>query len=360
MNFIERIMGLSGTFLTLAATALVIIVGRLILNRMVKDKRVLPYHRQFFTMVLFLLGLFIAVALLPLPTEIRLEILSVLGIFLSAVIALSATSLVGNAMAGIMLRLMKSYRAGDFIEFDDFLGRVTDIGMLHTEIQLVTRDIMTLPNSLLIKKVVKVTRRSGTFVNAGVSIGYAQSHGSVESALKEAAETCGLAEPFVFVDELLDHAVRYRVYGLLEESSQLLSKSSELRCSILDTLHGHGIEIMSPSIVNRREYGPDFLFAPREKAPAKESPKPEDIEGLAFDRAEEAESIEQLYALEEKLNHEMAEMAGKGDEEEAGLDKEDTKKRKSFIKERLERIKTEIEKREKEKKKKRLDESASE
>ncbi len=41
------------------------------------------------------------------------------------------------------------------------------------------------------------------------SIGYDEPHGKVEGALKKAAESMELAEPFVFVDELLERAVDY-------------------------------------------------------------------------------------------------------------------------------------------------------
>lgn len=339
----------SGTAITVIATVAVVIGGRLILRKAVKDKRTLPYHRQFFSLLLALAGIFIAIALLPLPTEIRAQILSVLGILLSAIIALSSTTLVGNAMAGVMLRLTKGFRAGDFIEFDDLLGRVTDIGLFHTEMQLVTRDIVSVPNILLVQKAVRVTRKAGTFVNACVSIGYSEPRDRVETALKEAAEACELKDPFVFVEDLLDHAVRYRLYGLLHDSSELLSRSSQLRKSMLDTLHAHDIEIASPTIMDRREYSSDHQYAPPAAAQSEPETQTEEIEDIAFDRAEEAASIEQLYAVQEKLDHELETLEG-----------DEAKERKAEIREQLQSIKTEIEKREARKEEGRLDENASE
>ena len=347
MDVIETAIEFLGTSITVVGTLGIIFLGRFIISKSVKDKRALPYHRQFFTIIVFLVGLFVAIALLPLDPDLRSQILSVLGILLSAIIALSSTTLVGNAMAGIMLRLMKGLRAGDFIEFDQFIGRVTDIGLFHTEMQLVTRDIVTVPNTVLSQKPVRVTRRAGTFVNATLSIGYDEPHTKVEAALRKAAESVELTEPFVLVDDLLDHAVQYQVYGLLEDSSELLTKRSHLRKAILDTLHGEGIEIMSPSIVDRREYGADHRFVPEAGGEAGgESTDAEKegqvIEEVAFDRAEEAESIEQLYAQQEKLNHEL-----EGASENAG------------VKERLAAIEEEIKKREEAKEKQRLDENSS-
>ncbi len=288
------IIDLVGPAATVVGAVVVIVVGRLILTKAITDARTAPYHRQLFSLSVALIGLFVAVALLPVPAEVRTQILSVLGVLLSAVIALSSTTVVGNAMAGIMLRVMKGFRAGDFIQFDDRLGRVSDIGFFHTEVQLITRDIVTVPNALLVKKAITVTRRGGTFVEAQVAVGYDVPHGIAEAALRDAAAACELADAFVLVEELADHAIRYRVHGLLEDSSELLTKRSQLLKAVLDHLHSAGIEVASPGLVSRREYGADHRFAPQnEDPPEPEAEQPSDaIEKIAFDRAEEAEGAD--------------------------------------------------------------------
>lgn len=343
---ILEILGtIGGTGAAVLATLILILITRFILNRSVEDKRSLPYHRQIFTLVISLIGLFVAIALLPFPPDVTAQILSVLGILLSAVVALSSTTFVGNAMSGIMLRLMKGFRAGDFIRFDDVLGRVADVSLFHTEVQLITRDIVTVPNSLLTKRAVQVTRRSGTFVATVVSIGYTEPSQRVEALLKSAAEAVGLSEPFVMIDSLLDHAIRYRVYGLLEQSSELLTKTSDLNRAVLKMLHGDGIEIASPALVDRREFGGERGYFPsREAAPAEseEPPSSESIEEIAFDRAEEAESIEELYALQEKLARELK--SDGGDKQRAQT--------------QLDRIQEEIRSREERQQEQRLDEDA--
>lgn len=295
-----------------------VIATRLFFNRSIRTAsgKSFPYHRQLVTFAIVLLGLFLAVGFLPIAHEVKGQILSVLGVLLSAVIALSSTTLVGNAMAGIMLRLMHEFRAGDFIEVDELVGRVTDFGIFHTEVQLITRDFVSLPNMLLVQKAVKVTRRGGTFVNAAVSIGYTVAHGEVEQALCEAAESVGLTDPFVFVETLLDHAVVYRVYGLLEEFTERLSKASDLHKAILDTLHAHQIEIASPAISDRRELGRDTRYIPKARSQAQEPAKDASIEELAFDKADEAESIEQLRSAHDKLTKKLEQVDGSKDKKE--------------------------------------------
>jgi small conductance mechanosensitive channel len=118
-------------------------------------------------------------------------------------------------------------------------------------------------------------------------------------------EEAGLSEPFVLVHRLLDHAIVYQVFGLLEDTTKLLTARSRLRRAIVATLHGVGIEIVSPGFVNRVEYPADRPFIP--EGPSENAAEGEEseqtsaeVEAIAFDKAEEAESIERLYALQEE------------------------------------------------------------
>ncbi len=192
-------------------------------------------------------------------------------------------------------------------------------------------------------------------------------HESVITALKEAAEQVELGEPFVLVEELLDHAIRYRVYGLLDDSSSLLTKTSELRRAILSTLHSREIEIASPSLTDRRSSDGSVSYVPP-AAPAEEAADSEpadeagaqeddtDIEAIAFDRAEQAESIEVLYALQEKLE---AELKSLGDKDDAGQNaSQEISDRKKRLKTRIDHVTAEISRREELKEEQRRDESA--
>jgi small-conductance mechanosensitive channel len=354
---VQTIVPYLASFITIISAVLVILAGRFILKKVTTDTRIYPYHRQLLTFMVSLLALFIAIALLPINHELRTQILSVLGILLSGVIALSSTTLVGNAMAGIMLRLMHGFRSGDFIQFEGKIGRITDFGIFHTEMQLITRDLVTIPNIQLAGKCVEVTRRAGSFINTAVSIGYDVSHDMVEKALKQAAESCELTEPFVLIEDLGDYSIRYRIHGLLEETSERLSRTSALNAAVLDVLHEQDIEIMSPQIVDRREYGIDHRFMPETavKESEKGTEKADDgIEELAFDKAEEAASIEQLHAQEEKIRLEIQQLGDKN----TG-DKKTLKEKKERLNSQLEHLKKEIEQREDEKEQQRIDEETS-
>ncbi len=107
----------------------------------------------------------------PIAESAQEQLLSLLGLLLSAAVALSSTTFIGNAMAGLMLRAVRNFRPGDFLKVGDHFGRVTEQGLLATEIQTEDRDLTTLPNLYLVTQPVKVVRASGTIVSAYVSLG---------------------------------------------------------------------------------------------------------------------------------------------------------------------------------------------
>jgi small-conductance mechanosensitive channel len=214
----------------LVVALIVLYVVRLILNRRFKGKLEFRFRRQIATMILTLIALFVIILLLPISETSRGQLLSLLGILLSAAIALSSTTLLGNLMAGMMLRAIRNFRAGDFIEVGEHFGRVSDRGLFHVEIQTEDRDLTTLPNLYLVTHPVSVSRSSGTIITATVSLGYDVPHRRIEELLLEAAAMAELQEPFVQVVDLGDFSVTYRVAGLLTEVKQIISARSKLRC----------------------------------------------------------------------------------------------------------------------------------
>jgi small conductance mechanosensitive channel len=65
-------------------------------------------------LVLSALAIVATVLVLPVADGTRNRLLSLLGLVLTAMIALSSTSFVSNAMAGLMLRILGNFRPGGF------------------------------------------------------------------------------------------------------------------------------------------------------------------------------------------------------------------------------------------------------
>lgn len=298
----------------------VLFVVRLLLERKYHGTASHPFKRQVVTLVLVLVGLLMVILAIPNDT-ISAQLLSLFGILLSAAIALSSTTFVGNAFAGMMLRAVRNFRPGDFIRVGDYFGRVSEQGLLHVEIQTEDRDLTTMPNLYLVTNPVKVIRASGTIITADVSLGYDVPRREIETALIKAAQATALEEPFVQIRELGDFSVTYRIAGLLTDTKQLISTRSRLRAMMLDSLHQAGIEIVSPTFMNTRAIPERRRFIPKSE-PAEEPPVSEGTpERIAFDKAEEAASLEKLRETFESLGKEIESLKARREQTSADSEK---------------------------------------
>ena len=252
---------------------------------------------------LTLIGIYIAgilaIALaLPVVESTRNQIIGLIGILLSGVIAFSSTSIVGNVMAGLVMRITKPFRAGDFIHVNGYFGRVSERGLFDTEIQTEQRELVSFTNAMLLTHPIKVIRSSGTIVAADITLGYEVHHAKVKEQLLAAAESANLSEPFVQVIELGNYAVHYRVAGLLTEVKSLLSARSSLHCAILDHLHNADIEIVSPNFMNTRNISDSPPVLSKTAAShQQEKLEDEQPEAIIFDKAEQAEQEEQAQLM---------------------------------------------------------------
>lgn len=314
-DFIENL----ARFLPLVGTiaAVVTLLGSInwFLRRRWHDNPDAQFRFQLIMLALSFAGLLTIIVALPINDVLRGQLLSLIGILLSAAIALSSTTFIGNVMAGIMLKVMKNARPGDFITVADLTGRITEMDLLHTEIQTEFRDLVTVPNLYMVTQPLQVVRASGTIIQAEVSLGYDVPHARVSEILREAAASTGLTDGFVQVRELGDFAVTYRVAGLLEDVTSLISARSKLRVAMLDALHAANIEIVSPNFMNTRALAADEKLIPTPSQVVATDVQPE-AEAVAFDKADEAASVDGIRIAIEQTEEELKaldEAPGKAD-----------------------------------------------
>ena len=246
--------------------------------------------RQVGMLVLTIIGAVVIAMTLPVSESTRNQVIALIGVLISGVIAFSSTTMVGNLMAGIVLRVNRPFKVGDFIKVEGYSGRVTEMGLLDVELQTESRELIAFANTLMVNSPVSVTRASGAIVSVDISLGYDIHHSIIEKHLLVAADNAQLSEPFVQVVGLGDFSVSYRISGLLTEVKSLLSARSRLHKAVLDALHNADIEIVSPSFMNQRPQ-PDGLkmIAKSPGYTKQEEASPEDV---IFDKAEEAEQKE--------------------------------------------------------------------
>jgi small-conductance mechanosensitive channel len=162
-----------------------------------------------------------------------------------------------------------------------------------------------LPNLFLVSNPYRVVRASGTIISATVSLGYDTPRGRIEECLLQAARSVGLEEPFVQVADLGDFSVTYQIAGLFTEVKQTVTCRSNLRKHVMDALHRVGIEIVSPTFMSTRTLDPHSHIRPTRAQPvAEKGARPP--EAIMFDKAEEAESLENIRDRLAKIETELA------------------------------------------------------
>jgi len=277
----------------LAICAFVLWVTHWLLIRR-KDGGVSSLSRQLILLSLTVIAVILAILTLPVGEATKGDLLSLLGLVFTGVFALSSATFVSNAMAGFMLRSVKSFRHGDFIRVGEHFGRVTVSGLFHTEVQSQERDLITLPNLYLATHPLTVVGSSGTFTSCEVSLGYDVAWHKVEPLLKLATQEAGLDEPFVQILTLGDYSIVYKTGGICTDVNQLLTQRTRLKKAVLDQLHAAGIEIVSPSFMNQRQLPAGQVFSAAPKYTVEKDDNEESSESKIFDKAEKVVKIRAL------------------------------------------------------------------
>jgi len=134
MNLIDSLVRTVAVLVPTAGTALLVVLGLLLLNWLLKRRwRNNPdaqFRYQLIMLTLTFAGGLAVILALPVNDSARGQLLSLIGILLSAAIALSSTTFIGNIMAGIMLKAVKSARPGDFITVADLTDSFVHVRQL--------------------------------------------------------------------------------------------------------------------------------------------------------------------------------------------------------------------------------------
>lgn len=326
-NLTSFLLSFSGTVGIIIFLIILYYVLKRILDRQMASKPDISMMRSMILFSILLIGFIAIILSLPMEESTRSNITSLIGIVISAVLALSSATFIGNGLAGIMMRSINNYKSGDFIKVENYFGRITERGLFHTEIQTEDRDLTTIPNLFLATNPVKVMRSSGTFIAGIVSLGYEVHRTKIEKTLIKAAKEAGLKDPFVRITELGDFSVVYKVFGLVADIKTVLSAKSRLNAAMLDALHDAGIEIVSPNFVNQNQLaGTGAVFIPKRPRVVEDVKKSDLPEAKIFDKAEEAESIEKKKTKMEDLDKKIAALQTKMGEEIPTEEKEGIQK----------------------------------
>ncbi|MEN8137602.1 MAG: mechanosensitive ion channel domain-containing protein [Bacteroidota bacterium] len=178
------------------------------------------------------------------------------SMFIGLVLSLGSTSLIANALSGIIMTYMRPFKVGDRIEADTVTGIVVQRNLLVTRVRTQKNVIVTIPNSKILsshsENYTTAAERSNLIIHTSVTIGYDVDWRQVHKLLKDAAKkTNGLIEtmgkePFVLQSSLDDYYVAYELNAYTAMADKYPVILSDLHQNILDEFNMAGVEIMSP------------------------------------------------------------------------------------------------------------------
>lgn len=176
------------------------------------------------------------------------------SIFIGVLISLGSGSAMGNAVAGIILTYMRSFRLGDRIQVAGVVGDVAERSALVTRLRTIKNEEVILPNSTVLGSHIvnysALARREGLILHVTVTIGYDAPWRAVHALLVDAARgTAGILAdppPFVLQTSLNDHHVSYELNAYTDRPTEMHLTYAYLNEAIQDRFNAAGVEIMSP------------------------------------------------------------------------------------------------------------------
>ncbi|OGV58601.1 MAG: hypothetical protein A2X45_01725 [Lentisphaerae bacterium GWF2_50_93] len=229
---------------------------------------------KIFSAIIWIFGIVMAYPYIP---GSNTDAFKGIGVFLGLLISLGASSMVGQVIGGMVLMYSRAMKVGEFVQVDQNVGRVMEIGFFSTKLKTMKNEEINIPNSVLMGSLTKnfsrLSKSEGLIIHSSVTIGYDVPWRQVHALLINAAgKTSGVQkkpEPFVIQKSLGDFYIVYEINAFMDKPETYMRVKTELHANIQDEFNKYGVQIMSP---NFEAQPPEKVFVPKEKwheAPAK-------------------------------------------------------------------------------------------
>ncbi len=184
------------------------------------------------------------------------------GVNVTAIFAASAALLIGVGLAlqtlfqdiisGIFILIDQSVHAGDIIELEGKVGRVTEINLRTTRAVTVDNKVMVIPNHMYLTNTLYNWTANGEETREGVEIGVA--YGSDVTLVKkillqvasEHKSVLNYPEPAVFFTNFADSSLNFRISFTINNSFEVRHVQSEIRFEIDRLFRENNVSIPFP------------------------------------------------------------------------------------------------------------------
>ena len=181
-----------------------------------------------------------------------------ISMIIGFVVAMAATGSIGNVLSGLVLNAFRPYKIGDRVKIGDEIGDVVGTNLGFVQLETLNSEIIEIPNNTVIADKIINYSKSGAFaVNVDVGIGYYVPNELVKTLLIDAARDTKDIEddprPNVLLMNMGDYSITYRLRGFTTNAKAMLRVRSNLMASVHTQFYKHGVEILSPWYLVKRE-----------------------------------------------------------------------------------------------------------
>jgi small-conductance mechanosensitive channel len=198
-----------------------------------------------------LIGILIAFAYMGLSV-------SQIALFASALsvgIGFGLQSIIGNFVSGLILLAERPVRVGDWIALGDLEGDVKKISIRATEIEMMDRSHLIVPNSELVSKTVRNVTHAGALGRVRLVLKVVDSadptavRDLIMARIKGHPAVLADPAPAAYITDVKDGAIEFTAFAYLATPRAAFRTKSELLFQIIPDLKAAGIGLSSTSTI---------------------------------------------------------------------------------------------------------------
>lgn len=221
------------------------------------------WARTTYLLVRFAFLILVLVFIFPYLPGSDSDVFKGVSVFLGILISIGSSSAIANAIAGLVITYMRSFKLGDWIKTDGVTGVVIEKNALVTRLKTINNEDVSVPNSAVLSgatiNYTSIGCAEGLVIAAQVKVRYDYPYDIVEKLLLDAAlQTKDISEkphPYVFQLALEDINAVYEINAFTFVPHNMYFIKSDLIKNIQDVFRKAGVEIFSTQYIEIRTAG---------------------------------------------------------------------------------------------------------